>query len=341
MNEKIKIVFFGTPEFAANYLQSLLSDSDFDIIGVVTQPDKPAGRNQEIIFSPVKQIAKEKEIKVFQPEILKNNLEIIDQLKNIKPDLFVVVAYGSIIPQEILDIPKFGVINVHPSLLPKYRGASPIQSALLAGEKKTGVTIMLIDAKMDHGSILTQKEIELTGEETNDYLHKKIADTAADLLGKTVKDYLSGKIKPQEQDHSLATFCKVIDKSQAQINWSDSAQEIKQKIYAFYPWPGTWTMWNPPTPKGYPPRLSEAGVEAGSKRIKLFPPVEILKTKNTSFAKATGVKPGEAFLSGKNLAIICGQNALIIHKLQIEGKKEMLAEEFIRGYVKFIGSVLD
>lgn len=322
MSEKIKIVFFGTPEFAARYLQGLLSDPDFDLAGIVTQPDRPAGRNQEIVFSPVKRIAVEKNIRVFQPNSLKNNLEILSQLKEIQAELFVVVAYGSIIPQEILDLPKSGTINVHPSALPKYRGASPIQSALLAGEKKIGITIMLIDAKMDHGPILSQKEIELTGEETNDYLHGKVADVSVDLLSQTIKDYLSGKIKSEEQNHSLATFCKTIDKAQAQIDWSNGAQEVKQKVNAFYPWPGTWTTWN-------------------GKRIKLFPPVEVLETKNASFAGATEAKAGEVFLSDDKLAIGCGQNFLIIHKLQLEGKKEMSAEEFARGYGNFIGSVLD
>jgi len=330
---KVKIIFFGTPEFANTYLESLLNDSDFEIKAVVTQPDKPAGRNQEITYSPVKQIAIEKNIPVLQPETLKDNLEIINQLKELGTDLFVVVAYGSIIPQAILDIPKSGVINVHPSLLPKYRGASPIQSALLNGEKKTGITIMLVDSKMDHGPILVQKIIELTGEETNDILHEQIANSTGNLLTETIKDYLSGKIKPQEQDHDQATFCKTIDKSEAKIDWSNTAQEIKQKIYAFYPWPGTWTMWNPSSPKG--------SVRASSKRIKIFPPVEIIETKNTSFAKTTEVKAGEAFMSDKKLAISCGQNSLIIYKLQIEGKKEMLAEEFVRGYGSFIGSILN
>ena len=320
MLEKVKIVFFGTPEFAATYLESLLNDSDFEIIAIVTQPDKPAGRNQEIIFSPVKQIAVEKNIQVFQPETLKDNSEIINQLKGLEVDLFVVVAYGSIIPQTILDIPKSGAINVHPSLLPKYRGASPIQSALLNGEKETGITIMLIDAKMDHGPILVQKVIELTGEETNDLLHESIAKDSTDLLSQTIKDYLTGKIKPQEQDHLQATFCKTIDKSEAKIDWSNSAQEIKQKIYAFYPWPGTWTIWN-------------------GKRIKIFPPVEIMEM--SALEQDKQKKPGEAFILDKKLAISCGQNFLVIYKLQIEGKKEMLAEEFVRGYGNFIGSVLD
>ena len=319
---KTKIIFFGTPEFAATCLESLLNDSDFEITAIVTQPDKPAGRNQEITFSPVKQIAVEKNIQVFQPETLKDNSEIITQLKDLEADLFVVVAYGSIIPQTILDIPRSGVINVHPSLLPKYRGASPIQSALLNGEKETGITIMLVDSKMDHGPILVQKEIELTGEETNDLLHESIAKDSTDLLNQTIKDYLSGKIKPYEQDHNQATFCKTINKSEAKIDWSNTAQDIKQKVYAFYPWPGTWTMWN-------------------NKRIKIFPPVEILEKEKTASAEAMAVKAGEAFMSDKKLVISCGQNSLIIYKLQIEGKKEMLAEEFVRGYKNFIGSVLD
>ncbi|MFA5029522.1 MAG: methionyl-tRNA formyltransferase [Patescibacteria group bacterium] len=309
---KTKIIFAGTPEFAVPFLKALTEDSDFEIIGVITQPDKPSGRKQEFVPSPIKQLALKLGLKIWQPGSVKNNPELEKELKQVSPDLLVVVAFGQIIPQEILDLAKFGNINVHPSLLPKYRGASPVQSAILTGETKTGVTIMLMDQKMDHGPILSQKTLLLNSEETNQSLHQALAELGVPLLLTTIKGFLGGKIKPQEQNHESATFCQTITKDSAKIDWSNAAIEIKRKIYAFYPWPGVWAIW-------------------GGKRIKFFPPAEIVNDSK---------KPGEIFLSGDGLAVGCGQGSLKISKLQLEGKKEMTAQEFLRGYNKVVGEIL-
>jgi len=311
---KRRIIFAGTPDFAVPYFNALGGDADFEIIGVITQPDKPSGRKQELAPSPVKQAASALGIKIFQPEKLTGNQGIISDIKKLSPDLLVVVAYGLIIPQSMLDSFPQGAINVHPSLLPKYRGASPIQSAILNGEKTTGISIMLMDEKMDHGPLLAQREVALTGEETNGSLHFQLAELGSPLLLETIIKYLAGNIKPQEQNHDEATFCKIISKEDAQIDWQLPAQEIKQKIYAFYPWPATWTTWD-------------------GKRIKIFPPVQVID-------EGSDVKAGEVFLSDGRLAIKAGSGALIINKLQLEGKKEVNAEEFVRGYSEIVGAVL-
>lgn len=313
-NDKIRIIFAGTPDFAVPYFNALKNDVGFELMAVITQPDKPSGRNQELTPAPVKIAAIDSGLKIIQPEKLAGSQEIIEEIKTINADLLAVVAYGLIIPQAILDLFPRGAINVHPSLLPKYRGASPIQSAILSGEKETGISIMLMDAKMDHGPILKQVTVPLSGEETNESLHNQLAGLGAPLLIETINQYLAEEIAPQEQKHDQATFCKTISKEDAQIKWQLSAQEIKQKIYAFYPWPATWTTWN-------------------GKRIKIFPPAQVIP-------ETSGIKAGEVFLSDGKLAIMADAGALILNKLQLEGKKESLSEEFLRGYPDIVGAML-
>ena len=193
-NKKLKIIFFGTPEFAVPFLDILIKS--FDVLGVITQPDRPSGRKQTMTPPPVKILALKNNIKVFQPETIKNNSEITRGIEKLKPDLAVVVAYGEMIPNDILNIPKFKTINVHPSLLPKYRGASPVQSAILNGDKKTGVSIMLLDDKMDHGPILAQTEVLLKGDETNESLHNTLANTGKDFLLEVIEKYTKGELNP-------------------------------------------------------------------------------------------------------------------------------------------------
>jgi len=309
-----KIVFMGTPQFAVPYLKSLITDKDFKVEAVLTRPDKPAGRKQVMTPPPVKIIAEENTIEILQPEKLKENKEIITSLKIINPDLVVVVAYGQIIPQEILDIPKIGNINVHPSLLPKYRGASPIQNAILNQEKITGLTIMLMDEKMDHGPILAQKEIILDSAETNESLHQAMSDkSSTDFFIKTLKQFVNGDLKPQAQDHSQATYCRLISKEEARINWHDLAENISAKIRGFYPWPLAWTTLH-------------------NKRMKLFPPIEIIETTK---------KPGEIFSFNKKMAIACQDQSIILSTLQLEGKNRVLAANFLLGNKKIVGSNFD
>lgn len=312
MNKNLKIIFAGTPDFSVPFLLGLENEPDFSILGVITQPDKVSGRKQELSASPVKIEALRLNLEVFQPDNLRTDEQIKEKLNNLKADLLVVVAYGQIIPKEILDLFPLGCINVHPSLLPKYRGASPIQNTILNGDLKTGISIMLMDEKMDHGPILSQLEYNLTGEETNQSLHLKLADLGVDFLIKSIKDFLTNKINPQPQDDARAIFCKMIKKEDGKINWSDSAKNIKQKIYAFYPWPATYGNLN-------------------NRRIKFFPPVKIINEIK---------RPGEVFNYENQLAISCLDGSLIIDKWQLEGKKEMKNEDFLRGKPDVIGNCL-
>ncbi|MFA6526755.1 MAG: methionyl-tRNA formyltransferase [Candidatus Buchananbacteria bacterium] len=305
MTKPIKAVFAGTPDFSVPYMEGLLSDPDFLVLGAITQSDKPSGRKQELSPSPVKILAAKNNLKIWQPEKLRKDKSIEEELKALQADMLVVVAYGQIIPQAILDLFPKGAINVHPSLLPKYRGASPIQSALLNGEKETGISIMLMDAKMDHGPILAQENFQLNGEETNSSLHEHLAKTGVQLLIKTIKEYLTGNIKPIVQNDDEATFCTTITKEDGRLDWSQPAQIIKQKIYAFFPWPATWTTLN-------------------DKRIKIFPPVAVLKTESDQIGKLE--------ITDSGLAVHCGENKLLLKKIQLEGKKEISAQDFARGH---------
>jgi methionyl-tRNA formyltransferase len=303
-NSKTKIVFMGTPQFAAPFLLALIEDDDFEVTAIVTQADKPVGRKHTITPPPIKIWGMRHGLEVLQPEHLKSDKNTIDRLKEIKPDLIVVVAYGQIIPQEILDIATLGNINVHPSLLPKYRGASPIQNAVLNGDDETGVTIMLMDDKMDHGPILAQTIIKLDGQETAASLHDTFSNPACTgLLIETIKGFISGDIKPIAQDDSLATYCKMINKAEAKINWTDSAQHISAQIRGYYSWPIAWTTLD-------------------GKRVKILPPINIVDV---------SLKPGDLSTDNK-LIIGCSDKSLEIHELQIEGKEKTTARDFILGY---------
>jgi methionyl-tRNA formyltransferase len=226
---KPKIIFIGTPEFGAIILEELIKAKLAPIL-VITAPDKPVGRKQTITPPPVKLIAQKYNIPIIQ------KLEIKE-----KVDLIIVAAYGKIISKEILDIPKFGCLNVHPSLLPKYRGASPIQTAILNGDEKTGVTIMLMDEKMDHGPILASREYPMTNDQYPK-IHNDLARLGADLLIETIPKYINKEIKAKEQDHTKATFTKIIKKEDGQADWSKTPQEIERQIRAFSPWPSTFTF---------------------------------------------------------------------------------------------------
>lgn len=313
MDNPIKIVFAGTPDFAVPFLKSLINDPDFGVVGVITQLDKPIGRKKVITPPPVKELAQKHNFKIFQPDTLNENQELIKDLKKIEFDLLVVVAYGLIIPQEILSIAKTGNINVHPSLLPKYRGASPIQAAILAGDDVSGITIMLMDSKMDHGPILSQIEVGLSDNETSETLMKKMTESVVPLLSETIKKYMAQEINPQEQNHDQATYCQTIKKEDAKIDWHQSAEVIEKQIRAFYPWPIAWTKFD-------------------NKRLKIFPLTKILTEKK---------QPGEIFISENKLAIGCDENSLLIDKLQLEGKKEIKSQDFIRGYNDLAGKFFE
>jgi methionyl-tRNA formyltransferase len=235
-----RIIFFGTPLFGQIILQKML-DENFNIVAVVTQPNRPVGRDQKLTPSPVKTLANERKIPVLTPADKTKLLATGSRLLALKPTLLVVASYGMIIPQEILKLPEKGALNVHPSLLPKYRGASPIQAAILNGEIRTGVTIILMDEQMDHGPILTQEEIVLDPAETTPTAMVKLAQFSDKLLARTILNYLNGKITPQPQDHTQATYTKLIKKDDGKVNWQENNAQIERMVRAYNPWPGVWT----------------------------------------------------------------------------------------------------
>lgn len=302
----------GTPEFGAIILERLIKNG-YQPVLAITASDKPVGRKQIITPPPVKLLAKQHKINIIQPEqILNSKLEI----KNLKPDLIVVAAYRQILPKEILEIPKYGCLNVHPSLLPKYRGPSPVQHAILNGDGKTGVTIMLMDEKMDHGSILAQRTLEIEKKETGETLHDKLANQGANLLMETIPKWIRKEIKAKTQNDSKATYTRIIKKENGKINWQKPAEDIERQIRAFNPWPGSYTFWE-------------------KNQIK------ILKARIFKFKDTPPYPIGKTLVVPQNeLAVQCKKDFLAIERLQMEGKKPMGSEEFLRGHSDFIGTIL-
>ena len=237
----LRIIFMGTAELSCASLAMLSGDERFKIIAVVTQPDKPKGRDLELTASPVKILAERLNLPVLQP--LKARAEnFIGELRELKPDLMVVVAYGQILPQAILDLPAYGCVNVHTSLLPKYRGAAPIQWAIADGEPETGVTIMRMDAGLDTGPMLAMRRSPISATDNSQILHDRLAHLGAELLRETIPDYISGKILPQSQPAEGSTYAAKIKKEDGRISWSQSAVQIWNRLRAFTPWPGAFTF---------------------------------------------------------------------------------------------------
>jgi len=312
-NNKYNLIFIGTPDFSVPTLQALISDERFSVSTVITAPDAKVGRKQIVTAPPVKVIAEKNNIPVLQPKNIKSlPLALREGGLGVKVDAIVTIAYGQIIPQEILDIPKFGCLNLHASLLPKYRGASPIQSAILNNEKETGVTLMKMDKGMDTGDIITQEKISIDSRETGESLHNKLSELSANVLKKYLVDYLEEKLKPVAQDNSQATIAKKLTRDSGKIDWNKSAEEVECMVRAYYPWPGTHTSWN-------------------NKTLKIIK-VDLLKQKNH--------QTGEIFLENNQLAIQCKTNALLINQLQLEGKKVMTAKEFLTGNKDIVGYIL-
>lgn len=297
---KTTTVFFGTEQFASEILQSLIDSDSFDIQMVVTQPDRPVGRKQEIEKSPVKLVAEKYNFPIKQPSSKTSLTNLQSEIINLK--LNIVCQYGLIIPKEVLEAPELGSINVHPSLLPKYRGASPIQSAIINGETKTGVSIMIMDEKMDHGDILAQQEIAIAPDDTFPILHNKLLEIAKPLIVNTAQKWVEQKIKPIEQNHNEATFCKMFTRENGRIDWKKSAREIYNLYRGLQPWPGIFTT-------------------ADGKRIKLL---KIVLAKKSAGA-------GEIIFKNQKLFVGCGEGAIEILELQNEGKNALSATAWING----------
>lgn len=299
----LSLVFCGTPQFAVPALEALAA-SGFHIHLVVTQPDRPKGRGLELVASPVKQAAIKLNLPVTQPEKIKANEEFRVQLNDIKPDAIIVVGYGRIIPQWMLDLAPLGNINLHASLLPKYRGAAPIQWAIARGETVTGNTTMRLDAGLDTGDILLQKELAIAPDDTAVTLAPRLAAMGASLLVETLRGLQSGSITPRKQEHAQATLAPILKKEDGLIDFSRSANEIVNRMRGFQPWPGAYTKFR-------------------GKNLQIL----------NARAVAESVGPGEMVVNGDRMLVGCGRDTTIeVIEVQLEGKKRSVARDFVHGY---------
>ena len=306
----MKILFMGTPDFAAGSLKSLIN-AGYEISAVVTQPDRPKGRSGKPVFSPVKEVAVEAGIPVLQPERIKKPEETA-RLLEYPADIYVIAAFGQILSKEILDQPKYGCINVHASLLPKYRGASPIQRVILDGEKKTGITIMQMNEGLDTGDILYSKSLDLVDDETFETLHDRLMDLGGEALVEALELIEEGKITPVKQDDSLSCYAPLIKKEDGLIDWKNPSDRIYSQVRAFNPWPGAYTYIN-------------------GKILKIWDAVPV---------QASG-KAGDVIAVDKSsFTVACGDGAMKILALQPEGKKKMETSAFLLGNKTEIGEHL-
>jgi len=314
--KKTKIVFWGTSDFAGRILEKLLA-AGWNVSLVMTQPDKKAGRSQEIVTAQVKIIAVKKELRYLQPENLLDKT-FVKLLLEADPDLMIVAAYGKILPVEILRIPEYGTINVHASLLPKYRGASPIQSAILAGDQETGVTLMLMNEKLDQGDILAQKKVPIRPDDNCQALTASLAEAGSQLLVDKISDFLLGKIKGFRQDKFLSSYSAAIARTDGEISWADSAGIIGRKWRAYFGWPGIFTHFD----------------DGGRKKLLKIVDLGVLPPLDTRG------KPGKVIKFDRRIAVETGEGLVELKKVQPEGGKAMAISDFVRGKPNFIGSLL-
>lgn len=311
----LRIVFMGTAGLSCASLARLAADQSFLIAAVVTQPDKPKGRDLRLQPSPVKILAENLKLPVLQPERARGE-PLLAVLRGLKPDLVVVVAYGQILPQTILDLPPFGCLNVHTSLLPKYRGAAPIQWAIADGEAETGVTVMKMDAGLDTGPILSTRRTPILPADDSQTLHDRLAQLGAELLVETIPDYVGGKIQPQPQPSTGSSYAAKIKKEDGRIDWNLPAQKIWNRVRAFTPWPGAFT---------YLPGENQS---------------PLLKVWKVVVAGRSG-GAGEVLSADKNgLVVACGRDSLRLLELQREGGKRLPAEQFLLGFPLAAGTKL-
>jgi methionyl-tRNA formyltransferase len=310
----MNIIFMGTAELSCASLERLASDPQIRIAAVVTQPDKPRGRDLNLQSPPVKVLAQKFGLPVLQPPKARDQT-FISELRAAKPELIIVAAYGHILPQAILDMPRFGCLNVHTSLLPRYRGAAPIQWAIADGESQTGVTIMKMDAGMDTGGILVQRPTPILPEDDSASLHNRLAQLGADLLLETIPDYLCGKIEPKPQPEG-GTYAPKIKKEDGHINWNMAARTIFNRMRAFRPWPGAFTF-----------------LDRDSKAL-------LLKIWQADVVETKGAA-GQILSADENGIVIgCGEQALRVMELQLEGGRRLRAREFLTGHALKIGESL-
>jgi methionyl-tRNA formyltransferase len=307
----MRIVFMGTPDFAVPTLAALLGAPDMQVVAVITQPDRPAGRGNKLRQSPVKQLALQHELPVFQPEKLRGK-DVMAQLRTYEPDFHVVAAYGQILRQAVLDLPTHGSINVHASLLPRWRGAAPIQSAIMAGDAESGITIMQMGAGLDTGPMLGKAAIPIEPDETGQSLHDKLAALGGPLLISTLQGLVDGSIQPKAQNDDNATYAPRIQKDDGRMDWNHSAAQIDRQVRAFFPWPGTFTHWN-------------------GQMLKIIRG-EVVTGRSLSAGKVA-VDKDYALLIG------CGDgNSFAPTEIQLAGRKAMPAQDFVNGFNEIDGA---
>ena len=314
-----RVVFMGTPAFAVPSLERLAES--YQIVTVVTQPDRPAGRKRRLTSPPVKEAALARGLSAWQPPTLRTP-EAIAHLRILAPDLIVVVAFGQILRPDVLEIPPHGCLNVHGSLLPKYRGAAPVPAAILGGEVETGVTIMKMDEGMDTGPIIAQATCPIAPDDTTATLRDRLCHLGADLLIETLPRWLAGKIVPRPQDESQATYCRIIAKSDGWLDWGLPAEVLARQVRAYIPWPTTFTDW-----EGKPLKVLRARPLPGWRSQGQAP-------------WASSGQAGQVIALDDGVGVITGQGALKLLEVQLAGKRAMTIEDFMRGQRGFVGSVL-
>ena len=305
----------GTPQFAVPVLAALLSNPErFEVAAVVTQPDAPAGRGRTLTPSPVRQFALAHSLPVLQPETLKPP-DVVAQLRALAPDVIVVAAFGQILRRDVLELPPHSCINVHASLLPRWRGASPISAAIAAGDPVTGITIMLMEAGLDSGPILSQRPTPILPEDTTASLTERLSHLGAELLVETLSTWLRGEITPKPQDESLITRCDHVSKEDGRIDWSRPAAGIERHVRAMTPWPMAWTTWQ-------------------GKQL------QIRRARHAAGLAPASPPPGTVLGNSTSICVQCGQDLLELLEIQLEGKRALPALEFARGQRQFVGSAL-
>jgi len=309
--QDLRTVFMGTPDFALQTLQGLI-DAGCKMVGVYTQPDRPKGRGKQLAVPPVKELAQKYDIPVYQPLKLRQP-EAVAELEALAPDLIVVVAYGQILPKSVLEIPAHGCINVHASLLPKYRGAAPINKAIIDGETETGITTMYMDVGLDTGDMLVKKTLAIGPEETAGELHDRLASLGRETMEETLRQLCAGTLQREVQDDEQSTYASMMKKEDGRIDWNRSAQEIHNHVRGLDPWPGAYTTING----------------------------ELLKLAETSPEAAEGLA-GSVIAADKNgVCVACGSGSLRIQQLQLAGRKRLAAADFLRGCPLEAGAMME
>ena len=299
----MRIVFIGTGEIGVPALRAL-QKSEHELVGVVTQPDKPVGREQKISPPPIKAELARSEMSIVQPAKIKDP-KAIEQIRALAPDVIVVIAYGQILPRAVLEIPKIACLNLHASLLPRWRGAAPIQAAIAADDGETGITVMYVNEGLDTGDILLQRKIDIASQETGDSLHDRLAEIAPEAILESLRSLAAGNAPRIPQDQSLATYAPKLNRQAGLINWNDPAEAIERKIRAYNPWPGAFTQFS-------------------NKKLKIFA---------ASIVDLRG-KPGEILRRDQKLVVAAADRALSLTEVQLEGKRRMSAAEFLRGQAR-------